>query len=155
MCDVTLAVLVDRISSFDFFIFLPLCLDEVEEDVIFEDGFVELGFLGLGEGGLDDADDFVVEQVVHVVSFHEVEHGWEEVSCPSDDIFGMEDVISEDESDDLDDLESAVAKFRSASLIDLQLLNTFRDEWFSQFDKLIDDAFIFRQDEGDIGEVGQ
>lgn len=67
----------------------------------------------------------------------------------------MEDVISENESDDLDDFESAISQFRPASFVNLQFFNTLVDELFTQFDKLVNDCLIFRENEGHVGEISQ
>lgn len=67
----------------------------------------------------------------------------------------MEDVISENESDDLDDFESAISQFRPASFVNLQFFNTLVDERLAQFDKLVNNGLIFRENEGHVGEISQ
>ena len=96
-----------------------------------------------------------MKYVVHFVCSHEIEQGWEEVLSFGNNIFRVEDIVFDNEPDDFDDLESAIAKFRSASFINLQFFYTFGDERLSQFDKIVDNGLVVGEDKGHVGKIGQ
>ena len=79
MSDVALAELVDWVSSFDLFVLFPFLRDEGHQDVFFENRLVEEAVARLLEGNLDYFDDLVVQDVVHVILFDQVEQNGEKV----------------------------------------------------------------------------
>ena len=152
--DVAFAVPALGFSGFDLFVLDHFLADEGHQEVVLEEGFVEVGVFGVGEGDLDDFGDFVVEDVVHFVLFHEGDDHGEEVVDFGGDLAGVHDVLLDDEPQDLDDLDPSGPDLGSAAGIDPQLLAALLDEDFQQLLELIDDDFFLRQAEGDVDEVG-
>ena len=96
--------LVDGSSSLDLLVFLDFLTDEVEEEVVLENGRIEGGCFSFSKCNLNDLDDLVVQQIVQRIFSEEVDEDGEEAVRLSHDFASVDDVLLQHEPQDLDDL---------------------------------------------------
>lgn len=125
VCDKSFSGLVDWCSGFDFFVLFHFFVDEVEQDVVLEKGSIERSVFSFSECDFDDFDDLVVEEVVERVLAEEVDQNSEEIIWFWNDLFGVQDVLLKNKSQNLDNFDAAGAKLGPASWCHCQFLQTF------------------------------
>ena len=93
MCDVAFPGLVDRVTSLDLLVLLPLLRDEVQKHIVCQDGLVERRSLLLGQSNVYDPHDLVVQHVIHVVLLAQAQQRGKEVRTSSHHVLGLQNVF--------------------------------------------------------------
>ena len=101
MANISLSVLLLPRPCPDLHVFFGLFLQEIQQAIVINQlslgqGYIveEGGLCIFGEGHRDDFDEFIVEDVVHLVVLEEVVEGGEKLTMPGNDFPGVESVLS-------------------------------------------------------------
>lgn len=79
MSYVTFSMLICWLARFDFFIFRSFLWDKGDEYIIFENGIVKGRVLFFSECDLYDFHELIVEHVIHLILFHEIDDDFKEI----------------------------------------------------------------------------